>query len=169
MNSILNLITWIIYVINAYLVPLIFAAAFILFLFGVFRYFFVGAADAKKREEGRKFIVGGIVAFAVMLSVWGLVNIIRGSLPLGSNNQPALPTFSNTSASPGAQSGSNPGAVSGNGGSPGAQSDTQTTGYKVPSGEGFKFTNEGAGAGITAPKDQPAQSTPIPSGQNFSF
>ena len=153
MNSILGLINWTIAVINSYLVPLVFAVAFIMFLFGVLRFFFVGAADAKKREEGRKFIVGAIIAFAIMLSVWGLVNLVRGSLPLGSNNQPALPGFTNTSASPGVQSG------------------TQTSGNSIPSGDGFKFTNEGAGAGITAPSPdkQPVQSTPIPSGDGFNF
>ena len=34
-----------------------------------------------------------MVALAVMVSLWGLVNIVRGTIPFGSTAQPNLPTF----------------------------------------------------------------------------
>jgi hypothetical protein len=79
--------------INHYLVPFVFAIAFAMFLFGVFRFFFVKGEDPKARAEGRGYIIGAIVAFAVMVSVWGLVNIVIGTIPGLNKNQPGLPTF----------------------------------------------------------------------------
>ncbi|MDB5237374.1 MAG: hypothetical protein JWL88_476 [Parcubacteria group bacterium] len=87
--------------INRFLVPFVFAIAFALFLFGVFQFFFLKGTDSKARTEGRGFIIGGIIAFAVMLSVWGLVNIIKGSIPGLSQGQPDLPTFNATTGTKG--------------------------------------------------------------------
>lgn len=93
MNTIQTIIFNIIKFINGYVVPLVFALAFALFLFGVFRFFFVKGADAKSRTEGRNYMISAIVAFAVMVSVWGLVNILTGSINLGSNSMPKIPSF----------------------------------------------------------------------------
>jgi hypothetical protein len=57
------------------------AVAFLLFIFGVFKYFFVKGADAKARAEGRGFILWGIIALAVLFSVWGLVRLVINILP----------------------------------------------------------------------------------------
>lgn len=83
--------------INTVAVPLVFAVAFIVFLFGVFRYFIVGGANAEKRKEGTQLIVYALIGFAVMIVVWGLVNLIVGTLGFTNNTRPPLPTFSNTS------------------------------------------------------------------------
>ncbi len=103
-----NLITYVINFINHFLVPFVFAIAFAMFLFGVFRFFFVQGTDPKARNEGRGFIIGAIIAFAVMVSVWGLVNLVRGTIPLGSTNQPPLPTFDGSGGNTG---GTAPGVV----------------------------------------------------------
>ncbi|CAN5703339.1 hypothetical protein BH11PAT2_BH11PAT2_05720 [soil metagenome] len=81
------------------LVPLVFAVAFIVFIYGVFRYFILGGGNEEKRAEGRKFVMWGIIAFAIMVSVWGLVNVITGTLNFGSTSRPNLPTFSGSSNS----------------------------------------------------------------------
>lgn len=91
--------SYIINFINADLVPFVFAVAFAMFLFGVFQFYFLKGADAKSRQEGRGFIIGSIIAFAIMLSVWGLVNIVRGTVPFLNNNQPNLPGFNPTTTS----------------------------------------------------------------------
>ena len=94
-NPLVELLVNVITFINAILVPLVFALAFIAFLFGVFRYFFATGADAgEKRLEGRKFIMWGIVALAVMFAIWGLVNILLRSFGLENSARPCLPTFS---------------------------------------------------------------------------
>jgi hypothetical protein len=69
-------------IINTVLVPLIFALAFIVFLWGVFQYFIAGAADEEKREGGKSLMIYGLIGFFVMVSVWGLVNLLVGTFQL---------------------------------------------------------------------------------------
>ena len=68
--------------INQTLVPLVFALALIVFIWGLFQSFILGGADPEAREKGKGLMLWGIVAFFVMVSVWGLVNILTGTLTL---------------------------------------------------------------------------------------
>ena len=68
--------------INQTLVPLVFALALIVFIWGLFQSFILGGTDPEAREKGKGLMLWGIVAFFVMVSVWGLVNILTGSLNL---------------------------------------------------------------------------------------
>lgn len=96
MQQLTNIASSIVTFINAVAVPLIFAVAFIVFLFGVFRYYIAGGANPEKRKEGTQLIIYALIGFAVMIVVWGLVNVIIGTLGITNNNRPPLPTFSNT-------------------------------------------------------------------------
>lgn len=107
-NPLVELLVDVITFINVILVPLVFALALIAFLFGVFRYFFATGADAaEKRLDGRKFIMWGIVALAVMFAIWGLVNILLRTFGLENSARPCLPTFSGR-CNNGMPGGSNP-------------------------------------------------------------
>jgi hypothetical protein len=79
-------------IINNVLVPVLFAIAFIVFLYGVFKYFIFDAASSDK-SEGARFILYGIVGFAIMICVWGLVNIVVGTFGLDSQVHPPYPTL----------------------------------------------------------------------------
>ena len=68
--------TTIITVINTILVPLVFAIAFIVFIYGVYKYFILGATEEGAKGEGRQWVLWGIIGFVVILSVWGLVNVV---------------------------------------------------------------------------------------------
>ena len=92
-----------IYLIDSILVPLLFALAFIVFLYGIYQYFILGGANEEKRDIGKQFMVWGFIGFFVMVSVWGIVNLLTGSFGLDSQTRPQLPTF-NTAG--GATSGS---------------------------------------------------------------
>ncbi len=83
--------------INNVLVPLVFAVAFIIFLFGVFRYMIAGADNPEKRATGGQIILYSVIGFAVMMSVWGLVNLVVNTFGFDNTNRPCLPTFSETS------------------------------------------------------------------------
>jgi hypothetical protein len=72
----------IISIINTVIVPVLFAVAFLMFLFGVFKYFILGATEQKSREEGRDFVLWGLIGFVVILSVWGLVSIVATTFGL---------------------------------------------------------------------------------------
>ena len=67
-------------VVNSYLVPILIAISFIVFLWGVFNYFIYGASDETKRKEGRQFVLWGIIGLVIIFSTWALVNIVKGTL-----------------------------------------------------------------------------------------
>jgi hypothetical protein len=75
----------IIYLINHVLVPLVFAISFIVFLYGVATKYILSSGDEGKVKEGHTLILWGIIGFVVMVSVWGLVNIVTNTFSLGSS------------------------------------------------------------------------------------
>ncbi len=83
--------SWLIWGINHIAVPFVFAAAFIVFIWGVFQTLILGKGDEEKAKAGRSLIIWGIVGFVVMLSVWGLVNIAVNTFNLN-NAAPNYPT-----------------------------------------------------------------------------
>jgi uncharacterized membrane protein len=88
-NSLQDLASFAINMINNVLTPLIFAIAFIVFIWGIVKYFIFGGHEPESQKEGRQLMLWGIVGFAVMLSVWGLVHILTGTLNI--NNTQQLP------------------------------------------------------------------------------
>ncbi|MCI0597840.1 pilin [Candidatus Parcubacteria bacterium] len=80
----------IINIINGVLVPLVFAVAFIVFIWGVFWYFIAKSEDEDGKKKARSLMLYGIIGFFVMVSVWGLVNILLGTFNL-QQNAPTLP------------------------------------------------------------------------------
>lgn len=93
-NTIGGLIEWFVVFINDTLIYLIFALAFLLFIWGVFKYFFGSGSSAEEnRREGSKFILWGIIAFAIMISVWGIVNVLVNTFGFNQQSRPDLPCF----------------------------------------------------------------------------
>ena len=82
-------LSWVIYIAGRIL-PLLMLAALVLFLFGIVKRFFWGKDTADRGESG-KFILWGIVGLFVMVSVWGLVNLLRSSFNLDNSNVPIAP------------------------------------------------------------------------------
>ena len=64
--------------------PLIISVAVVWFVFNVFQYTIRESEDDK--EKAKKQIVWGIIGIFVMVSVWGLVNILRFSFRLNNSN-----------------------------------------------------------------------------------
>src|SRR3989344_6558293 len=69
--------------INSTLIPLVFGIALLVFLWGVFKYFIMGGGDASSREEGQQLMLWAIIGFVVMVSVFGIVNMIANGLGFG--------------------------------------------------------------------------------------
>ncbi len=97
--SVINLI-------NGVFVPVLFALAFLMFIWGVYKYFILGATEEAAKGEGRQFVLWGVIGFVVILSVWGIVNVLIGTLGLTSNNVPAFPTLGGSPAAGASSSGS---------------------------------------------------------------
>ena len=86
---------FIINMINSVAVPVLFAIAFIVFIFGIFQYFILSGGDEEKQGLGRSLMLWGLIGFFLMVSVWGLVNILVGTFKLDSN-VPQYPTAPHT-------------------------------------------------------------------------
>ena len=65
-------------------VDLLIAAAVVLLLYGVVKYISSGDNE-EERKKGKDLIVYGIIGLFVMVSVWGLVNILTGTFGLSPN------------------------------------------------------------------------------------
>ena len=81
--------SFIINTINNVLVPVLFAIAFIVFLWGAFDTFILGANSEEVKEKGKNLMLWGLIGFFVMVSVWGLVNILTGTVSFGNPSGPA--------------------------------------------------------------------------------
>lgn len=82
--------------INNILIPLLFAVALLFFLYGVFNYFIVGKNIEEKKVEGRQYMVWSVIGFVVMVSIFGIVNLIANGLGFSDDeeldNIPNVPT-----------------------------------------------------------------------------
>jgi hypothetical protein len=79
-------------ILNGYVVPIIFAIAFVMFLFGVYVNFIAPGASEEASKKGGQFVIWSIIGFVLMFSIWGLINIFINTFAL-QNNQPTLPGF----------------------------------------------------------------------------
>jgi hypothetical protein len=81
--------------INNFIVPVLIAIAFIVFLWGIFKAYIYSADNEAERAKGHQLIIWGIIGFVVILSVWGLVNIVKSVLipDTASTTRPAYPTL----------------------------------------------------------------------------
>ncbi len=87
-------VSGILYTINYMLVPALFTLAFLVFVWGVFKYFFYGADSEEERRKGREFVLWGIIGFVVIFSVWGLVAIVGSTFQISSGGTaPNYPTL----------------------------------------------------------------------------
>ena len=73
-------------IIGAIIVPilwLMFSAAVLVFIWGALGFVFHGD-DPKKREEGQQHIIWGITGFVIMLSAYGIIRLIAGTIGMPS-------------------------------------------------------------------------------------
>lgn len=92
-NSLSDVLT----TINGFVQPLItfaIALAVLFFLYGLLQYVTAGD-DPEKQKNGRSKMIYGVVVIFVMVSVWGLVNLLSGTFSTKNTQQPApvVPTL----------------------------------------------------------------------------
>jgi|SRR3989344_2179547 len=75
-----------------YLMVLVVGLAVFVFTWGIFKYFVAGANE-KKVEEARNVLIYGLLGIFIMLSVWGLVNILINTFGFTATTQPTIPRF----------------------------------------------------------------------------
>ncbi len=77
-------------IINNSLIPLMFALAVVYFVWGVIQFVILGAGEETKRTQGKQCMIWGIIALAVMLSIWGLVAILGSTFGVETNFLPQV-------------------------------------------------------------------------------
>lgn len=81
-----------IYLINYIIVPILFAVGMIFFLWNVFR-FAIASNNKIARDKAKAQMIYGIAGFVVLVSFWGIINIIGNSIGLRENNAPCNDFF----------------------------------------------------------------------------
>lgn len=61
-----------------WLVRLLYAIAFLFFLYGMARFFF--STNEENRKKGREFAIWGIIGFVVLFGLWGIVKVLLSLL-----------------------------------------------------------------------------------------
>lgn len=82
--------------INQTLVPFVFAVSLLLFIYGVYLYFFHDRSAEDNIKNGRAYMIWAILAFVIMVSVWGIVNLLAGGLVAEGDVDSLLPTAGTT-------------------------------------------------------------------------
>ena len=82
----------ILYIINSILVPVIFAIAFLMFVYGIAKTYIFSNGEPAEVSKGHQIILWGVVGFVVMISLWGLVNVVANTFNLSGITAPPLPT-----------------------------------------------------------------------------
>lgn len=82
--------------INGVLIPLVFAVALLVFIYGMFKYFILGGANEDDRKAGTQLMLYSIVGFVLMVSIFGIVDLLAGGLGFSDqeniSNIPNVPT-----------------------------------------------------------------------------
>ncbi|MBI2631092.1 hypothetical protein HYW73_02650 [Candidatus Nomurabacteria bacterium] len=76
--------------INNSIIPLIFAVAILMFIWGAVKFFIINSDEEAKREQGKQFMIWGIIALTVMTTVWGLVALLGGTFGIGGDILPQV-------------------------------------------------------------------------------
>ena len=76
--------------INNTLLPIVIALALLYFFWGLAK-FILNSGDESAQEQGKNIMLWGIIAFFVMVSVWGIVNFFSDAFDLDTRT-PTLPT-----------------------------------------------------------------------------
>lgn len=75
MDSLGHILNWVSCTLIAYVVPLLFSLAVTGFIWGMVQ-FFLNPDNEEGRKKGKSFMIWGLIALFVMVSMWGLVGVI---------------------------------------------------------------------------------------------
>ena len=83
--NIQTFLTGILTFINKTLIPFLLAIAFLVFVWNGVRYFIIEGANEKEHEKAKSLALWGISAFVIIISLWGIVNMLADGFGFGPN------------------------------------------------------------------------------------
>ena len=81
---------------NTVLIPFIIGIGFLVFVWGMFKYFIVGGANDDAKEQGKSLMIYATLGFLLIIVFWGVVNLLTASTGLQGetlNNVPVVKTI----------------------------------------------------------------------------
>lgn len=82
-GSLKEIIIWASCLLNS-VIPFLVTLAVVAFIWGIIKYY-LNPENEEKKKEGKSFIVGGLIALFVMVSMWGIIGIFTNTFSL--NNE----------------------------------------------------------------------------------
>ncbi len=73
------------------IIPILFGLALVYFFWGVGQFILNDAGNDKTRSEGKGKMIWGVVALFVMLSIWGIINLLGNLIDIPVGSQVNLP------------------------------------------------------------------------------
>ncbi len=77
-----NLLSNILVFTNSVLIPFIIGIGFLVFVWGMFKYFIVGGANDEAKESGKSLMIYATLGFILIIVFWGIVNLLATSTGL---------------------------------------------------------------------------------------
>jgi succinate dehydrogenase/fumarate reductase cytochrome b subunit len=85
-QSVQELLTGVMGFITVVLIPFILGVAFLVFAVNAVRFFVIGGDNTESQENAKSLALYGIGAFVIILSLWGIVNLIANGIGLNEGN-----------------------------------------------------------------------------------
>jgi len=77
--------------ISSVVLPLLFAIGFLVFVWGMIKFFIIGASNDDAKASGKSLILYSLAAFIIIFAFWGIVNIFVNGIGLGDANLDRVP------------------------------------------------------------------------------
>lgn len=74
-----ELVSWFLGILSL-IVPLLFGLTFLFLIWKIVETWIVSGGEPAKIEEGKKYVLIGVIALVIMSGIWGILNILRYSL-----------------------------------------------------------------------------------------
>lgn len=81
---------------NTVLIPFIIGIGFLVFVWGMFKYFIAGGANDDAKEQGKSLMIYATLGFLLIIVFWGVVNLLANSTGLQNKDINALVPVVNT-------------------------------------------------------------------------
>lgn len=64
------------------LIPFILGIGFLVFVWGMFKFFIVGGANDDAKVQGKSLMIYAVLGFVIIITFWGIVNLFASSTGL---------------------------------------------------------------------------------------
>jgi hypothetical protein len=75
---------------NMMLIPFILGIGFLVFVWGMFKFFIYGGADDEAKTSGKSLMVWATLGFVLIIIFWGVVNLISESTGFDNGTAPSV-------------------------------------------------------------------------------